>query len=238
MLQKTTLKVLFLFLSILLFGCQNQEHKPSLDGKKLLEQKCASCHNLEMPPVLSKDELAPPMMAVSFHVHSFVKPKDESQRVSKAIAFVVDYVQDPSVEKSFCDKESLSRYGLMPSQKKSVTKDESSAIATYMFAHFTQKNLTQAQKLKAEYEALAEGKKIALRYKCLSCHHVSRNMVGPSFKSIAIKYRDKDIIIEGIKNRSSRKWNKKSAAIMPAFNNLSSEELEELSKWILETQSL
>ena len=238
MLQKVTLKVILLLFSILFFGCQSQESKFSLDGKKLLEQKCASCHNLEMPPALSKDELAPPMMAVSFHVYSFVKPKDESQRMSKAIAFVVDYVQDPSVEKSFCDKESLSRYGLMPSQKNNVTQKETRAIATYMFSHFTQKNLTQAQKLKAEYDALAEGKKIALRYKCLSCHNVSRNMVGPSFKSIAMKYRDKDVLIEGIKNRSSRKWNKKSAAIMPAFKNLSNEELDELSKWILETKSL
>jgi len=231
--------IIFLAFLLFLFGCSAEESKVKYDAEKLIEQKCAQCHNLDMPPTLSKDELAPPMMAVSFHVHSFVKPTDESQRVNKAVEFVVDYVRNPSVEKSFCDKESLKRYGLMPSQKSNLTRPEVRAIAKYMFTHFTQKNLTKVQEEKAKYDALPQGRKIALKHKCFNCHRVNISITGPSFVSIAQKYEDdKAFIIKGIKNKSSRKWNKKSAAVMPAFKELSDYELEVLSEWILETKSL
>ena len=61
---------LFLLTSILLIfsACNEKEAPKNINGKKLLEQKCASCHNLDMPPIISDAELAPPMMAVSFHM--------------------------------------------------------------------------------------------------------------------------------------------------------------------------
>lgn len=216
-------------------GCTQEEKQLSLDGKKLMQEKCASCHNLEMPPVIYKDELAPPMMAISFHVHRFVEASDESQRMPKAIAFVVDYVLNPSLEKSFCDKESLKRYGLMPSQKGSVTAKEIKAIAEYMFNHYTQKNLTREQKLQDEYNAFSEGKKLALKHKCLGCHRVDKRVVGPSFAQIATRYRDnKNSIKKSIQNGSKDKW-EGSRAMMPAFQELTEKDLNILSKWILES---
>lgn len=63
------IKLLLLTSIFLIFNaCNEKEPVQNLDGKKLLEQKCASCHNLAMPPQLSEDELAPPMMAVAFHI--------------------------------------------------------------------------------------------------------------------------------------------------------------------------
>ena len=219
----------------LLVGCTNQEKQVKLDGKKLLESKCASCHNLEIPPVISKDELAPPMMAVSFHVHRFVEATDESRRTPKAVEFVVDYVLNPSLEKSFCDKESIKRYGLMPSQKESVTPQEIKAIAEYMFSHYTQKNLVQEQKLQDEYNAFSPGKKLALKHKCLGCHRVDQKVVGPSFTQIATRYKDDEKSIqESILNGSQKKW-QGSRAVMPAFKELKEEDLKILSRWILES---
>jgi len=229
-------KIVLALAFVFFVGCSQEEKQVSLDGKKLMQEKCASCHNLEMPPVISQDELAPPMMAVSFHVHSFVKASDESQRTPKAIAFVVDYVLDPSLEKSFCDKESLERYGLMPSQKGSVTAQETKAIATYMFQHFTQENLAKEQKLQNEYNAFSEGKKLALKHKCLGCHRVDKKVVGPSFVEIAKRYQDNELAIsKSIKNGSKEKW-EGSRAIMPAFKEIKDKDLEILSKWILETK--
>jgi len=225
-----------LLISLLLFflsACDEKKPKLSLDGKKLLEQKCASCHDLTMPPRLLPDELAPPIMAVSFHMPNFMEPKDESQRIPMAIAFVTDYVLNPSLEKSYCDEESIKKYGLMPSLKGKVTEDEVRAIASYMFEHYTQKNLSKAQEDIAAFNALEPGEKLALKHKCLGCHKVDKKIVGPSFVDIAKRYEtSKDKIIEGIKNGSQKNWQSSKGAVMPAFKQISEEELKVLSEWI------
>jgi len=226
------MKSFSLVVALLLLGCNSQENRVKYDGKKLLEQKCKKCHNLEMPPFTSQDETAPPMMAVAFHVHSFVKPKNESQRTPMAIAFVKDYVQNPALDKSFCDKESLRRYGLMPSQKGELTIDETEAIASYVFSHYTPKNLLKIQKEKAEFDKLSDGEKLAIKYKCIACHKIEVDTVGPSLKAIAKRYENSSEKIEqSIKNGSRKKWGKR---IMPAFKELSKEEFQTLSDWVLE----
>lgn len=226
------IKIYFLALILFLSACSEQKSTQVYDGKKLLETKCASCHNLDMPPTLFKDELAPPMMAVGFHVKSFVEPKNESQRESKSIAFVVDYVQNPSLEKSFCDKESLKRYGMMPSQKENVSVDETKAIAEYMFKHFTQENLSKIQKQKAAFDKLSDGDKLAIKHRCIGCHKDRVDTVGPSLVSIAKRYKNSnDTLKSSIKNGSRGKWNR---GVMPAFKQLNEEELQTLSVWVLE----
>lgn len=223
-----------LLFSLLIVGCSSKEDLSKYDGKKLLEQKCAKCHNLEMPPFTSKDEPAPPMMAVAFHVHSFVKPKDASQRTPKAIAFVTDYVQNPALDKSFCDKESLRRYGLMPSQKGKVSVEETKAIARYVFSHYTPKNFLKIEKEKAAFNRLSDGEKLAIKNNCVGCHKLDVNTVGPSLKSIAKRYENRSQIVEqSIQNGSSKKW---GSRVMPAFKELSKEELQTLSSWVLENK--
>ncbi len=231
---------LFLCISLLFIFTACDEKKPTkiLDGKKLLEQKCASCHNLNMPPIISDDELAPPIMAIAFHMPDFMEPKDESQRVPMAIEFVVDFVRNPSLEKSKCDEESIKRYGLMASQKENVTKEEIRAIAEYMFMHYTQQNLSKVQEDIAAFNALTPGEKIALKHKCLGCHKVNKKIVGPSFVDISKKYKDsKDKIIHGIVNGSKNSWESSNGAVMPPFKQISEKELEVLSSWILNANS-
>ncbi len=227
------LKSILIFTLLIFTACEDEKQTPELDGKKLLEQKCASCHNLEMPPVISDDELAPPMMAIGFHMPDFMEPKDESQRVPMAIKFVVDFIRNPLLENSKCDKESIQRYGLMPSQKDKVTKDEAKAIAQYMFRHYTQENLSKVQKLQAKFDALPVGQKMALKHKCMGCHKIDKKIVGPSFKDIAKKYTtNKDEMINSIKNGSKAKWESSKGAVMPPFKQISDEDLEVLIKWI------
>ncbi len=231
---------LLLFASILLIFSACDEKKPAkkLDGKKLTEQRCASCHNLAMPPVISDDELAPPMMAVAFHMPDFMDPRDESQRIPMAIEFVVDYVRNPSLEKSKCDKESIERYGLMASQKDNVTEDEVKAIAEYMFKHYTQQNLSKIQEDIAAFNALTPGEKIALKHKCLGCHKLNKKIVGPSFIDISKRYKDsKEKIVQAIKNGSKNSWKSSNGAVMPPFKQISEEELNILSDWILKSNS-
>ena len=210
----------FLLLIFLLTGCNEGKSKALLDGKKLLEAKCTQCHNTSMPPEILDDELAPPIMSVSFHVYDFVKPSTENQRFSRAVDFVVDYIRFPAIEKSFCDKASLNHYGLMPSQKDNVSEEEAEAIAKYMFEYYTPKRLMKIQQEKAEFDALAPGKKLAIKYKCLGCHRVNQKIVGPSFHDISLRYADnKKEMKNSIKNGTKKKWENSRGAVMPAFKD-------------------
>ena len=226
--------VFFCLVAFAMLGCQEKKHL-NLDGKKLLEQKCSSCHNLDLPPKTFDNEIAPPMMAVSFHVADFIKVNEESERIPKAIEFVKDYVVSPSVKKSFCDKESLASYGLMPSQKGKVTQDELQAIAEYMFSHFTTKNLQEEQAIQQKLNKMPKGERLALKNNCLTCHKVDRDLVGPSFKFIANKYQNDTTVIEdSIKNGSVKKYKKFRGVMMPSFKDkISQEDIKTISKWIV-----
>lgn len=229
------MKIYPLMLALLVFtACSQESPKESLNAEKLIEQKCASCHNLELPPKTFKEELAPPMMAVSFHIINSIEVNNESERVLKSIAFIKDYVLNPDPKKAFCDKKSLQDYGLMPSQKGRVTLDELEAIGSYMFEHYTQANLTEAQKVQNRLNAMPKGELLALQNNCLSCHKIEKDLVGPSFKRVAALYRgDSRSIQEGIRNGSAKKYQSSRGAIMPPFKNLSDSEIESISEWIL-----
>ena len=233
------MKVLLAVVVLLSFaGCSQGKKANNLDGKKLLEQKCTKCHNIDLPPKTFEDEKAPPMMAVAFHIKDFIKTEDESQRIPKAVAFVKDYVINPSASKSFCDKESLKTYGVMPSQKGKVTQDELQAIAEYMFSHFTEKNLNEAQLLENKLNAMPKGERLALKNNCLSCHKVDKKIVGPAFRDIALqKGNSLEVLIHSIKNGSKKKYASSKGAVMPAFNKLSDADVKTIAEWILSLKS-
>ena len=225
--------ILLLFMS----GCEQKQHS-NLDGKRLLEQKCSACHNLDLPPKSFEDEKAPPMMAVAFHVKDFVPASNASEKIPRAIEFVKDYVLAPSQKKSLCDKKSLQSYGLMPSQKGKVSKEELQAIAEYMFEHYTVKNLTEAQAIENRLKKMPKGERLALKYNCLSCHRINKDLVGPSFKSIAKRYKGDILFIEeSIQNGSKGKWKGFHGVLMPAFREKTTlSEREILAKWIVQQQ--
>ena len=222
-------------LTFILFGGCQEENKPTLNGKKLLEQKCNSCHNIALPPSTYENEVAPPMMAVAFHVESFMNVTDESQRTPKTIEFVKDYVLNPQSSKSLCDKESLQSYGVMPSQKGKVTTNEVEAIASYMFRHFTQKNLLEAQEHINKLNTMPKGEKIALQNGCLGCHKVDKKIVGPSFKTIARKYKNdtNNTIQHSINYGSKGKYKEAHGAMMPPFQKkLTQKQILSIEQWI------
>ena len=227
-----------LIITLLLFSACSNEIKYDLNGKKLIEEKCASCHNLDLPPKTFKDEVAPPMMAISFHIAGFMQTPDESMRIPKAIEFVKDYVIYPNASKSFCDKKSLEDYGVMPSQKGKVTEDELDAIAKYMFKHFTQENLNRAQKLINDFNKMPKGEQLARKNNCLNCHKVDNDTVGPSLKKIALKYKNNQAVVShSIIHGSRDVWKSSKGAVMPSFRKLSKEDIKTLSGWILSFDS-
>ena len=221
---------IYLFLLSLLFtACNDTKKYISYNGKQLLQEKCASCHNLNLPPAWDKSELAPPMMAVTFHVYDLLTP-DITQKISTSKEFIKSYVINPNRNKSLCDKESLKQYGLMPSQKGKVSIDELEAISIYMLEYYTKENLYKIQAAKKYMDSLSMGERLSLKFKCNSCHKTNKKLVGPSFKLIA-KTSSINQIKNSIKNGSKNNY-KNIKATMPAFKYISKEQLDILSSWI------
>ena len=227
------MKKLLLFPAVFLLfaGCGDKPAR-KYDGEALLKQKCAACHNLDMPPKTTEDEKAPPMMAVTFHVRDFMKVENPSEKRGKFIAFVADYVLHPSAEKSFCDKKSLESYGVMPSQKGSVTYEEAEAIAAYMYDHYDPEKFMKLMTEKARLAALPPQKRVLERKNCLGCH--GNGKLAPSFKAIAKRYGPggAEAVKRAITLGSRGKW-KGYKVPMPAFGDLTPEELDAITAWIL-----
>ena len=101
-------------------------------GKALFEQKCVACHTLGRPADRNK-VIAPALNGVMRHLKMTYSEKD------KAVAFIKDYVVNPSESKAICMPQKIKRFGLMPSQKGAVTPEELEVIATWMFENYPQK---------------------------------------------------------------------------------------------------
>lgn len=203
-------------------------------GKQLLKQKCSQCHNIDFPPKDFKDEIAPAMMTISFHFNDWFKGAGEAEKLQKQQDFVADYVINPSLEKSYCDKTMLKKFGLMPSQKGNVTKDEVRAIAKYVFTNYTPQKLSKKQKALDKLHSLPLGEQLTIKYKCSSCHTKTKKIVGPSFKAIGTKYKqDIEHISNSIKNGSKGIWKASHGATMPQFHSIPKNDRETIAQWMI-----
>jgi hypothetical protein len=120
MIKKTVLAAAILGMGLL--------HASEVD---LVKSKCATCHMLERPtPDMIPTLKAPPMEAVIFHTKLVMKDKEKMK------AFIADYVVNPSAEKSVCESNKVQQYGVMPSLKGQVSKEELSKISDYLIEHY------------------------------------------------------------------------------------------------------
>lgn len=101
-------------------------------GKDLFVKKCSSCHILGMPKDMNT-MVAPALNGVMRHIKMNFPQKE------KAVAFIVDYALNPDPSKAVCMPQRIKKFGLMPSQKGNVTKEELEAIANWMFENYPQK---------------------------------------------------------------------------------------------------
>lgn len=100
-------------------------------GKALANSKCVKCHLPTTPtPKEMKRLKAPPFDAILFHA------KDALKEESKVKKHIVEFTLNPNVSKSVCESNKVAKFGLMPSQKGSVTKEELKKIADYLYANY------------------------------------------------------------------------------------------------------
>ncbi|WP_456392694.1 c-type cytochrome [Nitratifractor sp.] len=205
-------------------------------GAELARQKCSRCHNLDMPPVTSDKEAAPPLFTVTVHLKDWIKADTDGERRAKFIDFVKDYVIHPSRKKSYCDPASLKTYGLMPSQKGKVTTAELGAIAAWAYDHYDQMEMLKIMKERNRLAALPPYRQVLETRDCKSCHILGAGKLAPSFAEIAERYRgqaDGLERIEGAIAKGSRgRWPEYKVP-MRAYEGLSPAQLRGIAQWIL-----
>jgi len=226
--------LLFLSISLLLTACGQQKHTANLDGEKLTEQKCAKCHNLDMPPKTSDKELAPPLYTVTVHLKDWMKVNNPSELRGKFTSFVQSYVINPDRSKSYCNKESLETYGVMPSQKGNVTEDELEVIAHHIFDRYDQMKMLEILQEKAKIDALPPAQQVLATKDCKMCHIAAAGKIAPSFAQIGKKYAKEGVapIKEAILHGSKGEWPQYTIP-MRAYTDLTPEQLDGIAHFIL-----
>lgn len=133
--KKLILLISFLLLSTASYGNEK--------GKILFMDKCSSCHVMEIPQ--DRSTLAgPPAKGIMFHMSEAFSNKADIQK------HIEEFVLNPTLEKAIC--RSTRRFGLMPSQKGLITKEELKIVATWMienlYMNTTEYNIMQKNRQK------------------------------------------------------------------------------------------
>ena len=105
----------------------------SNSAQNLFDNKCSMCHIKTMPQDKSK-LVAPPVMGLMHHLKMKYPNKQD------AVAFIVDYVQNPTRAKALCKPQKIQHFGLMPSQKGNITPQELQKVASWMFDTYPPSN--------------------------------------------------------------------------------------------------
>lgn len=104
----------------------------TMTGEVLFEQKCMICHMKEKPtPQARANMLAPPAMGVMFNLKAAFNNDKKA-----TLAFMRDYIVEPSAEKAKCLPQAINRFGIMPTLKGTLTQEELNLVTEYMYDTF------------------------------------------------------------------------------------------------------
>ena len=138
------MKKLWLMLLIGAVSLMGAEQK--VDGEKVFDKACASCHvkmiTADETKKIFKTLKAPPMVEVSGQLKRNIKIiEDIDDEIHRAvvIAFIKDYVMYPHLDKSMCEGMALEKFGLMPSLKGKLSDEELNAVAAWVYDFYVGK---------------------------------------------------------------------------------------------------
>lgn len=112
------------------------------DGYKVYKDNCMKCHAQMMTKTEAlksfKSLKAPPMVEVSIKLKENIQTKDEDVDVKRrvVIAFIKDYIDNPSIQYSMCEPMALEKFGVMPSLKGKLNEAEKQAVAEWVYDHY------------------------------------------------------------------------------------------------------
>lgn len=102
----------------------------AVSGGDVYTQHCAACHQIKGPMGMAPMK-APPMNMVSMRI-KMVKGNDKKAFV----AFVKDYIVNPSQDKGVCMPMAYKRFGTMPPIGKGLSVEERDAVAQWLYDNF------------------------------------------------------------------------------------------------------
>jgi len=105
--------------------------KPMMDKSKMMQMSKED--RMSMMQKMMKNMKAPPMSKVSGKLKSEFKTKEAF------VAFVKDYIVNPSAEKAKCMPMAVKKFGVMPPIGKSLSETELDTIANWMYDNFNEK---------------------------------------------------------------------------------------------------
>ena len=118
---------------VLLFATLISVNAEEVTGETIFNSKCVACHTLKIPKDKSTMK-APPFGKVSAKIKH-----DLDDNKTAFVAFVEDYIQNPSEEKVKCMPMALKKFGLMPPIGKAMSEEERKTVATWLFDNFDEK---------------------------------------------------------------------------------------------------
>ena len=135
------LVLILLMAAVSLVGAEQK-----VDGEKVFEKVCASCHvkmiTAKETKKVFKTLKAPPMVEVSGQLKKNIKIVDDiDDDIHRAvvIAFIKDYVIYPHMDKAMCEAMALERFDLMPSLKGKLSEKELNAVAAWVYDFYVGK---------------------------------------------------------------------------------------------------
>jgi hypothetical protein len=81
---------------------------------------------------------APPMVEVSHRLKENIIIADEDDDVKRRVivAFVKDYIENPSIQYSMCHPMAIEKFGIMPSLKGKLSDEERQAVAEWVYDRY------------------------------------------------------------------------------------------------------
>lgn len=116
-----------------------------IDGYSVYKQKCKQCHmeNVTFDYVKKHfNELkAPPIMEVSNQLRKNIITADDDDEIKRelTIAWIMHYIENPSLDYSMCNPGAIDKFGIMPTQKGNITPKEKRAVAEWIVDAFADK---------------------------------------------------------------------------------------------------
>lgn len=119
-------------------SCHTQDMKMDMDDRMDWRNKMQNATNAEkqimrkkmMKEMQNNDMKAPAMSMISMRL------KHKTGTKEKFIAFVKDYIQNPSEEKGYCMPMAYKRFGVMPPIGKGMSKEERELVAQWLYNNF------------------------------------------------------------------------------------------------------
>ena len=112
------------------------------DGYKVYKDNCMKCHAEMMTKAdvmkSFKSLKAPPMIEVANKIKGNIHIVDEDADIKRrvVIAFIKDYIDNPSIQYSMCEPMALEKFGVMPSLKGKLNEAQKQAVAEWVYDRY------------------------------------------------------------------------------------------------------